>query len=146
MPVTWTAEERAFLDSERLAHLATVNANGSPHVVPICFAFDGTHLYSVIDRKPKRVAPGQLRRALNIGERSTVSLVVDRYSEDWKRLGFLLISGMAEVIWDGELRENGIRLLRDKYPQYREMALDGLPVICVTPVRRTTWGSVGAPP
>ena len=136
----WTDAVSAFLATERVAHLATVNADGSPHVVPICYAFDGHRFFSVIDQKPKRVAARQLRRIRNIAGRPAVSLVVDRYSEDWTQLGFVLVSGTGEVLWDGHQRETGLYLLRSKYPQYLEMALAEQPMICITPLRVTTWG------
>ena len=140
--LNWTEAVSAFLATERVAHLATVNADGSPHVVPICFAFDGHRFFSVIDQKPKRVVARQLRRIRNIVGRPAVSLVVDRYSEDWTQLGFVLVSGTGEVLWDGDEREAGLDRLRSKYPQYREMALAGQPMICITPLRVTSWGSL----
>ncbi len=140
----WTDTLRAFLARERVAHLATVNPDGSPHVVPICYAFDGHRFFSVIDQKPKRVAARQLRRVQNIADRPAVSLVVDHYSEEWTQLGFALVSGTGEVLWEGDQRETGLELLRNKYPQYREMPLAEQPIICITPERVTTWGSMEA--
>ncbi|MBI3064938.1 MAG: pyridoxamine 5'-phosphate oxidase family protein, partial [Deltaproteobacteria bacterium] len=52
----------AFIRSARVAHLATADKHGQPHVIPICFVFDGKNFYSPIDDKPKRVAPRQLKR------------------------------------------------------------------------------------
>ena len=37
----------------RVARLATVDPDGRPHVVPICFALDGDTLYTAVDEKPK---------------------------------------------------------------------------------------------
>jgi hypothetical protein len=53
----------------RVARLATLDAERRPHLVPICFAYDGSIFYSAIDRKPKRVAPSQLARLKNIKRR-----------------------------------------------------------------------------
>ncbi|MBI2456145.1 MAG: pyridoxamine 5'-phosphate oxidase family protein, partial [candidate division NC10 bacterium] len=60
------AEDRAFLHRARVARLASASAEGEPHVIPVCFVFDGTCLYSAIDSKPKRVASPRLRRLQNL--------------------------------------------------------------------------------
>ncbi len=138
----FTDEQRWFVETARIAHLATVNPDGSPQVVPVCFAFDGERFFSVIDQKPKRATPERLRRVRNIAERPAVSLVVDRYSEDWGRLGFVLVSGRAELLWQGPVHGAALRLLREKYPQYRAMTLEDRPVIAITPVRLSSWGSL----
>ena len=44
-----TDAEQAFIERHRVAHLATADAYGRPHVVPVCYAYDGDHLYVVID-------------------------------------------------------------------------------------------------
>ncbi|HEX2227101.1 MAG TPA: pyridoxamine 5'-phosphate oxidase family protein, partial [Candidatus Binatia bacterium] len=70
-----------LIRSARIAHLATADASGRPHVIPICFVFDGKDFYSPIDEKPKRTAPSKLKRLRNIRENPQVALVIDRYSE-----------------------------------------------------------------
>ena len=62
------------------------DAKGQPHVIPICFAFDGEAIYSVLDAKPKTTPLRNLRRVRNIIANPQVSLVVDHYEEDWKQL------------------------------------------------------------
>ena len=124
------------------AHLATADAAGAPHVIPVCYAFDGRALYSVLDQKPKRAQLTRLRRVRNIQENPRVSMVVDHYDEDWSRLGYILVMGKAELLFDGRDRDGAVRLLRQKYPQYRAMDLDANPVIKITPQRVVTWGTV----
>ena len=68
-----------FLRAARTAHLATADGTGQPHVIPICFTFDGRSVYSVLDQKPKGVPPTRLRRVRNIVANPKVSLVVDHY-------------------------------------------------------------------
>lgn len=136
----FSEEQRSFLAAGRVAHLATASAGGTPHVVPICYAFDGRRLYSVIDEKPKRTAPERLRRMRNLETNPAVSLVVDRYDEDWSSLGYVLVTGVAEVLQEGEEHAHALTLLREKYPQYRAMNLESRPVIRVTPRRVTGWG------
>jgi len=45
---------REFVTAARLAHLATADADGAPHNVPLCYWFDGERIYFAIDEKPKR--------------------------------------------------------------------------------------------
>ena len=124
---------REFIRSRRVARLSTVDAAGRPAVVPFCYAVDGDVIYSPVDEKPKRVAPAELKRVRNIRANPNVSLVVDDYSEDWSKLEYVMIAGRAEVISpdDGE-HERAVALLREKYEQYRSMAIDEGLIIKIT--------------
>ena len=130
----------AFIRAARLAHLATAGADGQPHVIPVCFVFDGKHFYSPIDEKPKRTRPAKLKRVTNIQANAQAALVIDRYSENWKRLAYVLIRGKAEILHRGAAHAEAVRRLRRKYPQYRQMALDTRPMIQITPIRWILWG------
>ena len=111
-------------------------------VVPVCYAFDGNNFYTPIDEKPKSVAAGDLKRVRNIKTNSRVALVIDHYSEDWRELSYVLVSGEAEIIepsmGDPE-HARAVTLLREKYQQYREMAIDQRPIIRITPRRFKSW-------
>ena len=131
-----------FIRVARLAHLATASRNGQPHVIPICFVFDGKNFYSPIDEKPKRIELRKLKRLKNIGENSRVSLVIDRYDEDWTRLAYLLVTGKARILSSGEKHRKAVTLLRRKYPQYRSMAIHQRPMIVIKPTRATSWGGL----
>ena len=102
MPKLLTDEQRAFLNCQRVARLATANAAGQPHVIPICFALAGTSIYFTIDEKPKRRPGASLKRIRNIVENASIALVVDRYDEDWARLGWVMVRGFADVIESGD--------------------------------------------
>ena len=128
-----------FLRYARIGHLASVNPAGQPHVIPVCFAFDGRTVYSVLDRKPKSAPVTRLRRVKNILANPKVSLVVDHYEEDWARLRYVLLLGAAELLTEGDEWAASLGLLREKYPQYREMDLAGSPVIKITPERFVCW-------
>jgi PPOX class probable F420-dependent enzyme len=128
-----------LLREARVARLGTADASGRPLVVPVCYAFDGERLYSVIDAKPKRTR--DLRRLRNIADNPRVSLVVDDYHEDWARLRWVILEGRADVLTDGAEYAGGVDLLLAKYPQYRALGLDrarGL-LIRVTPERLLSW-------
>jgi PPOX class probable F420-dependent enzyme len=137
-----TRNEVAFVRSARVARLATADEDGRPHVIPICFAFDGKDLYSPIDEKPKRTSPLQLRRLKNIRSNPHVAVVADRYVENWKKLTYVLIFGRAKVLTKGPRHKKAVILLRRKYPQYRRMAIHQCPIICIRPVHTASWGSL----
>lgn len=130
-----------LLRSARTAHLATADKSGRPHVIPICFVFDGKHFYSPIDEKPKRAAPAKLKRLRNIRENPNVALVIDRYDEEWRKLAYVLVFGKARTLKSGERHRCAVKLLRKKYPQYRAMAIDERPMIIISLIRLTTWGN-----
>ena len=117
MESTRDAEARRRVEQARVARLATVDARGRPHVVPICFVLAGDVLYSAVDRKPKR-SP-RLKRLDNIRANPNVTVLVDHYEEDWSRLWWVRLRGRGRVLEAGEERERALALLADKYPQYR---------------------------
>ena len=137
-----TEAQASWLARSPVGHLATADAHGAPHVIPVCYAFDGRAIYSVLDGKPKKAPLTRLRRVKNIQANPQVSLVVDHYETDWQRLGYILVSGRAELLQDGQERADAVGLLRDKYPQYRSMDVADNPVIKITPERVVVWGSV----
>ena len=65
--------QRRFLESRRVAYLATADARGAPHVIPVCFVVDAAGVYITIVEKPKRVAGRALKRLRNTGTRSRSS-------------------------------------------------------------------------
>ena len=117
----------------RVAHLATVGADGRPHVVPICFALDGDSLFTAVDEKPKSTRA--LRRLANIEANPHVEVVIDHWDEDWTRLWWVRLSGVARVV-DHDAR--GLELLVAKYEQYRARPPAG-PFVLVTIQRRSDW-------
>ena len=136
-------EQRRFLDSRRVAHLATADAAGVPHVLPVCFAVDGANAYITIDNKPKRPDARALKRLRNIAENPSVALVADHYDDDdWTRLGWVMLRGRAEVLEAGAEHDAAQCLLRRRYAQYEAMALEDLPVIAVRIERVTGWGEM----
>ena len=148
MPVDTDDDTQAFIRSHRVARLATAGDDGQPAVIPICYVFDGEHIYSPIDEKPKSVAASSLKRVRNIEANSHVAVVIDDYSEDWSKLAYVLIIGTAEIVLPGkevtrEAQEHAraIELLREKYPQYRSMKIEERPMIRIRPGRIKRWGA-----
>lgn len=130
----------AFLQAQRAGRLATATRDGAPHVIPVCYACDGASLYIALDSKPKRVAPERLRRVRNILENPRVALVIDRYSDDWSELAYLLIQGTAALLPPGDAEHRrAVALLRERYLQYQAMPIDRQPVIAIRPAAVIAW-------
>ena len=139
-----TESQARFLVAARVGRLATADSDGRPHVIPVCFAFDGEVIYIVLDQKPKSVELTRLRRVRNILSNPQASLVVDHYDEDWLELRYVLVSCHADLLdGEGEEEARAVSMLRGKYQQYREMDLGGNPVIKLTPQRFSAWSFSG---
>ena len=134
--------ERRFLANRRVAYLATADRRAAPHVVPVCFAVTGQTLYITIDDKPKRVAGRALKRLRNISENPAVAVVIDRYDEDWTRLGWVMLRGRAEILAEGTEHDAAQALLRSRYPQLGAMQIARHPVIAVRIEQATSWGDL----
>ena len=134
-----------FLATCRVGHLATADARATPHLVPVCFVVSAGALYITIDQKPKGDVRA-LRRLKNIIENPVAAFVADRWDEDWTRLGWVMLRGPAEILAEGFEHDRAQALLRSRYPQYRGMVLDGLPVIAVRIERVTSWGDLSVEP
>ena len=88
---------RSRFVSAPVAVLGTVNAAGDPHLVPVTFALAGPDtLVSAVDHKPKRTEA--LARLANIAAHPSVSLLVDRYDDDWSALWWARADGRARVL------------------------------------------------
>jgi PPOX class probable F420-dependent enzyme len=134
-------QQSSFLDSRRVGHLATADARALPHVVPVCFVVSGDALYITVDQKPKG-DPRMLKRLRNIIENPAAAFVADRYDEDWTRLGWVMLRGPADILSEGPEHDRAQALLRSRYPQYRDMRLDDLPVIAIRISQVTSWGNL----
>jgi PPOX class probable F420-dependent enzyme len=134
--------ERQFLAQQRVAYLATADRHAIPHVVPVCFAITERTLYITIDEKPKRGSAFALKRLRNIAENPAVALVVDRYDENWTRLGWVMLRGRAEILHEGTEHDAAQALLGSRYPQLGAMQITHYPVIAVRIERTTSWGDL----
>ena len=134
-------DARAFLESQRSGHLATADASGAPHVIPVVYALLDDAIFIAIDEKPKTTT--RLKRVRNIEENPRAALVVDRYDDDWTKLGWVLLRGPASVLEPGSPgTAEAIAALRARYPQYESMALEDRPLIRLDVHRVTTWGKL----
>ena len=133
-------DPRAGFTRSPVARLATATPDGTPHLVPVVFAVShdpgADIVYTAVDAKPK--TSRRLRRLANIRGNPQVCLLVDHYTDDWTRLWWVRVDGVAAIHEDDDTMAAGHRLLRAKYPQYQSVSLDG-PVIAVTVRRWSSW-------
>jgi len=140
-------KHKRFLTSERVAHLATINvADKSPHIVSICFAFDGQTIVTTLHAKSKRLK--------NVAQGSKVAILIDKYEEEqgkWKVLRGLLIYGNPKILTFNENKDEfmrGWKLLIRKYPQYKQWAnadftpkdSDKRRIMRIEPTKMVHWG------
>ena len=125
------ADLEAFLNAQRVARLATVDEHSRPHIVPVCFAYTDGIVYIALDAKPKRVAVRELRRVRNLIANPHVQLLVDVWDEDWTRLAYLQLRGVASVIEPGRRASRGGASAAGSLRAVRSMQLEDAPVIRV---------------
>jgi PPOX class probable F420-dependent enzyme len=129
---------RALVEEARVARLATLEADGRPHLVPICFALEGDVLYSAVDRKPKRSR--RLQRLENVTRNPRVTLLFDHYEEDWSKLWWVRLRGTARILAEGPEHDHALSLLATKYEQYRAEPPPG-PVLAVAIAEWRSWAA-----
>ena len=150
------ADRLAFIEGRRTATLATLSTSGQPRLVPICFVLadpipgtTSTVLYSPLDEKPKRSADVRaLARVRDIGERPRVTVLFERWDEDWSHLAWLRARGTASIVEpydDPSTHSRVVQALRAKYPQYRGHDIDALPLIRVVIDEVVAWSAEAGP-
>ena len=131
-------EARARFAEAPVAYLASVGADGAPHIVPITFALEADVIYTAVDAKPKQGT--LLRRFANVATNQRVSLLVDGYDADWSRLWWARADGRASVVTDGPELERALSALRARYPQYATVAVTG-PAMAIAVDRWSGWSA-----
>ena len=131
-------EIRRRVATKFVARMATADADGRPHVVPICFALEDDTLYFAVDFKPKRTA--NLKRLRNIAANPAVSVLVDHYEEDWDKLWWVRLDGKARLVTEQAEVDRALNLLAQRYKQYRNTLPNG-PVVAITIERMTGWSA-----
>lgn len=148
------AEAIRFIAQARRATLATTDPEGRPRLVPICFvAVESLDehgrlvLYTSLDEKPKRVVdPRRLARVQDLLVLPEATLLVDRWDEDWSRLGWVRLRGTAELL-EPQPREReehaaAIAALRAKYRQYRDQRIEKRPILRIRCSEAVAWGNL----
>lgn len=126
------------LSDARSATLGTTDGAGRAHLVPIVFAHRDGVIYTAIDAKPKSTL--RLRRIRNIEINPQVSVLVDHYEDDWDRLWWIRLDGVARIASDGPLRETALEILAEKYPVYASQPPPG-PAIVITVEGIRSWSA-----
>jgi PPOX class probable F420-dependent enzyme len=143
-----TPAEAALLDESRRAVLATIRPDGRPRLVPVTYAADRSAgvLYSPLDEKPKSVAdPRRLARVRDIAVRPGVTLLVDRWSEDWRHLAWLRLDARAALLEpSGEAAQEHLAAaaaLARRYAQYATQQLTARPMLRLEVVAVRSWSA-----
>ena len=121
-----------------VAHLATADSEGRPHVVPVVFALDGDTIYFAVDQKPKQTR--ELKRLRNIATNPSVAVLVDHYEEDWNALWWVRAEGSARVLDPGPESERAIELLVQRHAQYLTQPPPG-PAVAIAVRRWSAWSA-----
>lgn len=124
----------------RVGRLATVRSDGTPHLVPICFAVVGDTVVSAVDEKPKTTR--RLQRLANVEANPAVTLLVDHYDEEWSEVWWARVDGRARVVEDGPELNAAVAALRAKYEQYERVGIAGAAVV-IDSDRWSGWAYVG---
>lgn len=143
-------EARRLLREARVARLATADARGSPHVVPVVFVWQKDRIYIPVDHKAKKSPdPNALRRIRNLRENPRASVLIDHYEEDWRELAWVRVDGSVTLVTEDPLYGEGVQALTAKYAQYRETPLppagEGLIIRLNIETIRFWRASAGAP-
>ena len=132
-------QARQRFAAARVARLATADAAGRPHIVPVTFAVDGDVVYSAVDAKPKRSTA--LKRLANIAANPAVALLVDHYADDWNELWWVRADGTARVVDpEGPEGVRALSLLADRYPRFAARGT----VVAVDVRRWSGWAAAAA--
>lgn len=145
MPRMTSDQARERFAQARIARLATVDAAGRPHLVPVVFALTGDTIAFAVDHKPKRSV--RLQRLANVLAHPEVCLLVDRYDEDWDRLWWARADGAAVVLppAEGSSAEGSsasaryVRMLTQKYRQQYAVRPPEGPVVEIAVARWSGW-------
>jgi len=132
-------QARERFAAARVARLATVRSDGTPHLVPVTFAVAADQIVFAVDHKPKSTRA--LRRLDNIAANPRVALLVDSYDEDWSRLWWVRADGLARVHPDPTGLRGLPEALRDRYAAYRAVPPVG-PFVVVDVTRWSGWSAV----
>jgi nitroimidazol reductase NimA-like FMN-containing flavoprotein (pyridoxamine 5'-phosphate oxidase superfamily) len=130
----WTKVERGFVEPLRVARVATSDAKGRVHCVPVCPLLNRDKLYFGTEADAKKVK--------NIKTNPNVTLVFDEYTEDWAHLRGIMIQGKARIVGAREFRSLR-RKIYAKYLQFKSEAPLGekdSSIIEVNPEKKFSWG------
>ncbi len=126
----FSRKEREFLEGNEVGRLATVGSDGLPHVVPVCYLFEGGAFYVATDYGT--------RKYRNVRENPRAALVVDTYRPHRA----VMVQGKVEVLERGE----EFRRIRQRFYERFDWARQDpweegeAPILKLVPLRKVSWG------
>ncbi len=124
---------KSYLTDARVCRFA-VRADGAPHLIPECPAFDGEGTLYVDVAKD-----GVTARALGVNNRMTA--IIDEYHDDWSKLRAVILRARAQEVQGAEL-DRAWELFRAKYPQGQAIGWEARLTLALRVQRWTEWGLV----
>lgn len=124
-----------FLREQKILHLATVNARGIPHLIPVWYRYIGKKFYIGTNTKTTK--------AKNIVKNKKVCFCID--AGIWSPIDGMMGTGKAKLITQQELvkKITGKILLRYfktlKQKSAKELLDQTDCVIEITPIKVTSW-------
>jgi PPOX class probable F420-dependent enzyme len=133
---------RRLIEEGRVGHLALLDGDGDPRVLPVTYAVHGGAVWSAVDDKPKSRPGRELARVRWLRERPRAALTVDVYEDDWERLAWVQLLGDVDVLEQAE--PGALPALAAKYEAYRHRAPGG-PFLRLRPARALCWRATVSP-
>ena len=128
---------KEFIAAARVCRIASVRPDGTPHLIPVCPAFDGeATVYADIGRK--------YTTAEALGTNPNVAVLIDEYDDDWNRLKAALLRCRVEEAL-GEEKERAWELIREKFPQYSTVGWEPRLTLALRIYDWRQWGIIEAP-
>ena len=140
MSLNLNQKTMTLIKGAKVARLATVDQKSHPYVVPVVFVFHENSFFIPLDEKVKTVNPRKLKRVKNIEKNPNVTLLIDKYQNNWKNLFFLMIHGKATITdsKNSKSMDKIHKLLISKYPQYKKIGI-GNSCITINPTKVIFW-------
>ena len=126
----FTGAETRFMEKNEIARLATVSANGMPHVVPVSYIFKENTFLIAVDYETKKLQ--------NIRRNRKVALVVDGLSPNRA----VMVQGHAEILERGPEFAEAYELFHVRFSWVRaDPWKEGeAPFIRIKPATKASWG------
>ena len=118
---SFTTAEVEYLQSQRLGRLATVGADGQPHIIPVTFVFNPEEAIDV-----GGIAFGQGKKWRDAKGHPKVTFLVDESTGKSARA--------VEIRGEAELHETGGESINPKFPNFAPE------FIRIRPTRIVSWG------
>jgi nitroimidazol reductase NimA-like FMN-containing flavoprotein (pyridoxamine 5'-phosphate oxidase superfamily) len=134
-PPRLTKAVEEFIRRERVCRVATADAEGRPHVVPVCHVLERGRIYFGSGKDAGKVQ--------NLSANPRIAVAVDAYTDAWNHLRGVMVRGRTRLIARGPEFRRFRAALYAKYQQYKTDSALGESdsrIVEVTPEHVFHWG------